>query len=187
MGNCSTKERAVAEAATPARQAGPEVKAADAALAPEAGPIQSQADALEAAAQRMASVNALHAKFDIDGAGALSLALLSSVKIQLGPHLTPLFVRMDYDVDGYITKAEWQTYFSTAAAELSADEFNSVVEDFAAAADHFITVVKATSLAESVEQGAPLGPDEVCGQSQTRVSPQTPDRTTPPSGRRIPL
>ena len=35
---------------------------------------------------------------------------------------------MDYDVDGYISKAEWKQYFSATAAALSADEFLSVVE-----------------------------------------------------------
>mmetsp|Transcript_22667 Transcript_22667/g.69235 ORF Transcript_22667/g.69235 Transcript_22667/m.69235 type:complete len:381 (+) Transcript_22667:132-1274(+) len=120
------------------------------------------------------AIHALHSKFDIDGTGVLALDLLSSVKIKFGPHHASLLgqlVHMDYDADGMITKEEWERYFEATAASLTPDEFRTVISDFSEAADHFISIVQCTRLAEAAAQDAPIVDD-----SDTELSPLTADR-----------
>ncbi|KAL1511783.1 hypothetical protein AB1Y20_009500 [Prymnesium parvum] len=98
---------------------------------------------------QLKKIQDLFNEFDIDSLGKLPLAHFASSSLKFGPHESDFMTQleqMDYDSDGFITKDEWEKYY-TATAGLSEDEFNVIVEHMSNAASQITTIIRCTRLA----------------------------------------
>jgi len=108
-------------------------------------------------ADRLKRIQNLFTEFDVDGLGNLPLSNFSAASLKVGPHESGILTKlkdMDYDTDGFITKDEWEKYF-TAMAELSDEEFSVIIDDMSNAAGVACSVINCTRIAAEAEATTP--------------------------------
>jgi len=113
------------------------------------GTAEEEGTSLSLSAAQLSKIKDLFSQFDVDSMGKLPLTNFNSASLKVGPHEAGILQKlkeMDYDSDGFITKDEWEKYF-TASATLSEDEFNIIIESMASAAEIATSIIRCTRLA----------------------------------------
>jgi len=143
---------------------------------PETKPVAAVEDVAEEApsltAEQLTQVDELFKEWDIDGEGRLPITnfdkksetVIGNQKFNIVAKLG----EMDYDGDGFVTLEEWKIYF-TAAAALSRDEYDFIINAMKDAAGVVVTIIKAGRLAAEVPVAPPAEDLEVTPLAADRV------------------
>jgi len=118
---------------------------------------------LKLSAAQLKRIQDLFDMFDLDTLGKLPLVNFFSASLKVGPHESGVLEKlkeMDYDSDGFITRDEWEKYF-TAMTVLTDDEFTEIYDELSATADICVNIIRCTRLAAEAGPAPPADDMEV--------------------------
>lgn len=100
--------------------------------------------------KKLQVVRQLFKDWDIDGKGMIEIKALKGVTVNVGPQESQVLsqlIAMDYNGDGFVEAAEWETYFGSTAPSLTDAEFQVIMDDLRTSGEAMVTILRCTKLA----------------------------------------